>query len=301
MPRCWEELRRDAERMPEVVEEQVEVTVVPEGLGEEGRVVLLGSGDSYAAALAADAVGVGRALDPLDVHVSPPSGPGDAILLSVGGRSRRVVDAARLLRRRGFRVVAVTGDERSPLARESDVVVKLVYSGLACGVGAARHAAMLAALAALFGGRPRLDPSLAQETLPLDPLVVYTGVGVGVAGALYTSLKACEILADCAPWWRLEQFSHAPVYGTRGDTIVVYPDPRLPREKLEEYTLAFRDAGFEVVVAPVDTDPWSTAILHIAVAVSSAAAVAEEKGVEEPGYRSHPALERLTRLIYLEE
>jgi len=284
-----------------VVERQVAETMVPEGFGQEGAVVLVGSGDSYAAALAAEGVGAGRALDPLDLIVSPPRGPGDAVLLSVGGRSRRVVEAARLLRSRGFRVVAVTGDERSPLARESDIVVKLVYSGLACGVGAARHAAMLAALAALFGAEPRVDASLAEEPLPFDPLVVYTGVGVGAASALYTSLKTCEVLADCAPWWHLEQFSHAPVYGTRGDTLVVYPDPRCARQRLAEYIDAFREAGFEVVLAPRLDDPWSTAILHIAVAIASAAAAAEERGIAEPGYRSHPALERLTRLIYLEE
>jgi hypothetical protein len=180
-------------------------------------------------------------------------------------------------------------------------VVKLVYGGLACGVGAARHAAMIAALAALAGRRPRVDPGLANEPLPFDPLVVYTGVGVGVAGALYTSLKTCELLAECAPWWHLEQFAHAPVYGARGDTVVVYGDPRCRGERLGEYLGAFREAGFEVVVAPVAADPWSTAITHISVAIASAAAAAEERGIAEPGYRSHPALERLTRLIYLEE
>ncbi len=297
---CWRELREDAERIPSVVEEQVAETAPPEGLGE-GHVVLVGSGDSFAAAMVGEAVGAGWALDPLDARILRLQGPGDAILLSVGGRSRRVVTAAEELAARGFRIIAVTGDERSPLARRAHIVVKLVYSGLACGVGGARHAAMIAAVAALFGARPRIDPSLIYEPLPFDPLVVYAGVGVGAASALYTSLKTCELLADCAQWWHLEQFAHAPVYGTRGDNIVVYPDPRCNRELLDEYISAFREAGFEVTLAPVASDEWSTAVLHVAVAILSAAEAAESRGLAQPGYRSHPALERLTRLIYLEE
>ncbi len=300
MPACWRELREEVERIPGIVEEQAAETVVPEGLGERS-IVLIGSGDSYAAALVAEAVGIGYALDPLDARIVELREPGDAILLSVGGRSKRVVAAAEALASRGFRVIAVTGDERSPLARRAHIVVKLVYSGLACGVGAARHAAMIAALASMLGSKPGIDSSLIYEPLPFDSLVAYTGVGVGVASALYTSLKTCEILADCAPWWHLEQFAHAPVYGFRGDQLVVYPDPRCTRDMLEEYISAFREAGLEVVLAPVARDPWNTAILHVAVAVLSAAEAAEARNIMEPGYRSHPALERLTRLIYLEE
>ncbi|AEM38611.1 sugar isomerase (SIS) [Pyrolobus fumarii 1A] len=300
MTRCWRELRNDLEMIPEIVEKQIEETIVPEGLGEQ-RLVFIGSGDSFAAALVAEHAGIGVARDPLDVLVAGVDGPGDAILLSVGGRSKRVVDAARFLSSRGFRIIAVTGNERSPLARTAHVTVKLVYSDLACGMGAARHVAMLAALSALFNARPRIPEKLVEEPLPFDPQAVYAGVGVGVASALFMVLKICELLADCATWWHLEQFAHAPVYGTRSNILVVYPDPRCERSTLEEYLSAFREAGFEVTTVPVLNDPWSTAILHATLAISSAAETAFSRGIEEPGYRAHPALSRLTRLIYLEE
>ncbi len=300
MTKCWEELKKDIERIPEIVEKQLEETPAPEGLGEYGT-FFIGSGDSYAIALAGESVAGGRALDPLDVSLMHVEGPGDAIMLSAGGRSRRVVEAARYLARRGFRVIAVTGSTTSPLAREAHLVIPLVYNGLACGVGAARHVAMLAALAAMYSSSPRLPSSLYQEPVPFDSQVVYVGAGVGVAAALYTTLKTCEILSECARWWHLEQFAHAPVYGTTSTIMVLYPDPRLERSRLEEYLSAFREANFEIVEAPIASDPWSTAILQAIVAIVSAANEVLARGIEEPGYRSHPALERLTRLIYLEE
>ncbi len=300
MSRCWEELRTDLERIPEIVERQLEETPVPEGLGE-GQLLFIGSGDSFAIAVAGENLTRGRALDPLDALVTDIEGPGDAIMLSISGRSKRVVAAAELLARRGFRVIAVTGSSNNPLGRRAHLVVPLVYDKLACGVGAARHVAMLAALAALFSKRIRVSNNVREELLPFDSQVVYVGVGVGTASALYSVLKTCEILASCATWWHLEQFSHAPVYGTQSTVLVVYPDPRVEEHILREYFLVLRGANFDIVEAPTAPDPWSTVLQQTIAILESVANEILARGLEEPGYKSHPALERLTRLIYLEE
>ena len=297
-------LAAELEAAPRLVEVQLEAAA---GSGVElgDCVVAVGSGDSYAAALVAQAASGGRvvALDPYEAAVSGLverlAGRGCGLLaLSVGGRTRAVVEAAERARRAGGRVVAVTANPASPLAGAADVVVKLVYGSLAAGVGAARHLAMLAALAGLYGYRGGLPGG--WERVDCGFLGAETHAGALEAGgsSLFAVLKLYEAFGSQARWWPLEQLLHAPVYSAH--SLALYePSQREAWERTLEAVEAARRAGQRVSVVPrLSPDPWGNALAQAAAVLSCLAVMAERLGAREPAYRRHRGLGDYTRLIY---
>ena len=301
----WEQLAREAVEAPELVEEQLRVTGSLPALGEAGCIAAVGAGDSYAAALAFEAaVPHAVALDPFEATLARTleawSRGGCVLLaLSVGGRTRAVVGAARRARGAGCRVVAVTANPDSPLAAASDEVVELVYGGLAGGVGAARHLVMLAALAALTGHGPGLtEPPGLQGCEWLTGPTVHVGAGSSYPSALYAVLKLYEVFGSPVRSERLEQFLHAPIYSTSSVTLYT-PSEREAVERIGEALEAMRGSGLRVyTVPPAAGDPWGNVIGQSLAVVKCLAAKAEQLGAVEPAYRRHRGLEGFTRLIY---
>ncbi len=300
-----EALRGELAGLEELVERQLE-TVEALGVEPPGCVAAIGAGDSYAAALAAQGVAGGRvvALDPLEalssgVLASLASRGCGVLALSVGGRTRVVVEAAAEAARRGAWVAAVTGDPGSPLASQARVVIPLVYGGLAAGVGAARHVAMLAALAGLYGYRGGLPGSW---RLPgcgwLMGPEVHAGTLEAGGSSLYAALKLYEVFGSSVRWWPLEQLVHAPVYAA--GSVAVYEPALDPGGRTWEVLEALREAGLRVERVPrLDGDPWGNALAQAAAVLGCLLEAVERLGVEEPAYRRHRGLRPLTRLIYM--
>jgi len=292
---------------PGLVRRQVEL--VEPLLAGAGCVAAVGAGDSYAAALAAAALGGGRveAWDPVELVASGRAGwlasRGCWLLaLSVGGRSVSVVEAARRFRSAGGRVVAVTADPGSPLAREADVVVELVYGGLAGGVGAARHLVMLAALAGLLGERVRGVP-LPSEAPGVGDCTwlrseVHSGCLDSASTGLYAVLKLYEVYGSSARFYRVEQLVHAPVYSA--SVFTLYEPAGGPcRERVLEAYEAMREAGLRLSLVPRGSSSAAENVVSQAVSVLTCLAeAADMDGVLEPAYRRHRGLGVLTRLIY---
>lgn len=94
-------------------------------------------------------------------------GTGDvAMLFSYSGRTAEILDAARIAREAGARVVAVTGSAASPLARAADdvLLVSAVESELRSGATASRIA-QLTALDCVFVAVVTRLPDLGREAL----------------------------------------------------------------------------------------------------------------------------------------
>lgn len=270
-------------------------------LASEECIAAVGAGDSYAAALALEACSQGRtrALDPLDavstgVLQALASQGCVLVALSVGGRTRAVLEATRAYRALGGRVVAVTGPS-TPLARLADTTIELVYTGLAGGVGALRHLAMLAALAAATGNDPGpLEPPGIDCTALWS--WVHAGAAEAYSSALYTVLKLYEVYGRPARSERLEQLVHAPVYAT--DSITVYMSSAAPQARQREAVETLREAGLRVNTVPGCSSCWGTAMGQALAVLRCLAEAVRRDGVDEPYYRRHPGLEQLTRLIY---
>ena len=307
MPGLGDTIRAELLEAPRLVREQLGL-VEPLLLGA-GCVAATGAGDSYAAALAAAALGGGRveAWDPVELVSSGRArwlaSRGCSLLaLSVGGRSLSVVEAARAFRSAGGRVVAVTADPGSPLAREADVVVELVYGGLAGGVGAARHLVMLAAVAGLLGENveavplPSEAPGVADCTWLRSE--VHSGCLDSAASALYAVLKLYEVYGSSVRFFPVEQLVHAPVYSA--SVFTLYEPAAGPcRARVLEAYEAMREAGLRVSLVPRGSGAVAGNLVSQAVSVLTCLAeAADMDGVAEPAYRRHRGLGVLTRLIY---
>jgi len=273
-------------------------------LASEECIAAVGAGDSYAAALALEACSQGRAraLDPLDAASTGAlmtlARQGCVLLaLSVGGRTRAVLEAARAYRALGKRVIAVTGPG-TPLARQADTTIELAYTGLAGGIGALRHLTMLAALAAALGESPwPLEPPGMDCTALWS--WVHAGAAEAYSSALYAVLKLYEVYGRPARHEKLEQLVHAPVYAT--DSVTIYMSSAAPPARQREIIETLQEADLRVYAVPGCSSCWGTVIGQSLAVLRCLAEAVRRDGIDEPRYRQHPGLEQLTRLIYTVE
>ncbi|MET1102235.1 MAG: SIS domain-containing protein [Pyrodictiaceae archaeon] len=266
----------------------------------------VGAGDSYAAALAASASPTAHvaAIDPLEAVVSGitkrMASEGCWMLaISVGGRTREVLRAVEKYRGLGGRVVAITGDPESPLARVANETVTLLSHASVMGVGAGRQLLVLAALAGLLGSKPPSSswrPRAPCISFPTP--IVYTGAGEGLASAVYAAMKAYEVFGVGSRWFHLEQLVHAPVFSVSEPIIVFSSSLAEAGSRVSEVADTLGEAGYVVHVIEAAEDPWTTAIGQAAYIVECLASTIESMGLDHPRYQDHPELKRLTQLIY---
>jgi glucosamine--fructose-6-phosphate aminotransferase (isomerizing) len=165
-----------------------------------GRVYLTGCGDSYYAALAAK-LAVERWTG-LPTEVLPSmefsrysaltAGEGSLVVcLSNSGRVSRTIEAARVARKQGATVVAVTGRTQSELASSADVVLSQLVDtpDLPSGAGSLGLANYLVSLLALY----QLAQQLGERNGQLDP-----ARSAAIAGGMRAAPGAIEATFDAA-------------------------------------------------------------------------------------------------------
>ena len=157
---------RQVESLPQLVrelypelEEQTRAVLSTPEIYMLKKIVLTGSGDCYAAALAAQ--NMFETMLGLPVQVVTPvelaryyqmkwvgETPGDplVIALSHSGKAARVAEAVKRVRRNGSMVLAVTSDPRSALAVNADKVVDLSVPAFERAPGIRTYAAILMTL-----------------------------------------------------------------------------------------------------------------------------------------------------------
>ena len=254
-------MREEIAMIPGLIENQLQALVGP--LGDLTRALdrarvtdlyLTGCGDSaFAAAASALAFrkhgGVhAEAVEALElaryrVRYLPPAST--VVCISFSGKVGRTIEAAVQARRFGHRVVAVTGDAGSPLAREADHVVTLSVPTLGYSPGTSTYLAMLLALlqlAALWkGDRSELSrvPELASETLaaaggPVSALaerlserswVTFLGAGPNHSSAAFGAAKLFEGPQMLGTVTNLEEWAHEEYFVTGPQTSVVVVAP----------------------------------------------------------------------------
>ena len=219
---------------------------LPEPLA--GPVAFVGSGDSYAAGLAAYYLS-GRASchQPADIIADPLIAQGrTACFVSVSGRTRANILAAQAAHRAGLHTIAVTADPSSALAKACDGVVKLSFCSAGKTSGTISFTASLLACAWLA----------ARIACPIDAKDIYKNAGRNAArianrigsrsvvilgdslfypAAMYGALKFNEVLGSRAVAYPLEDFFHAPLFGAkRNDRIIAVGNNSKPAALLKK-------------------------------------------------------------------
>jgi fructoselysine-6-P-deglycase FrlB-like protein len=214
-------------------------------------VAFVGSGDSYVAGLAAHYLSSGLAscLHPADI-ISDPSivRVRDVHFVSASGKTRANVLAAKAARKAGLRTVAVTMDASSPLAKACDDSIILNYRSAGKTSGTISFVASLIVCTWIAtGGKVGCPASLepiyrlaSKQALQLSKRMdvgpaVFLGDSAFYLAAMYGALKFNEVFGTEAFAHPLEDFFHAPLFGTKkGRQILVLGSDGSPASRLKK-------------------------------------------------------------------
>lgn len=227
--------------------------------------ILAGAGDSYAAALCSSYLfpKASTAADPYELVASPEVARSKTVVfLSVSGRTRSNIAAARRVDRIATETIAITADEKSPLAKIVDRTIPLPYDYRPRAPGIASFSLMLAASARLLSAdlhvnftRALLKGKRMSRKLGFarEGVTFFLGNRALYAISIYAAAKLYEVFGARATCQRLEEFSHLELFSLgRRDTVNIYEgfDPLSIGQALAK---SLRQAGYDSRLASTVT------------------------------------------------
>jgi fructoselysine-6-P-deglycase FrlB-like protein len=198
--------------------------------------VFVGAGDSFAAGKAAEYLSGfrARALDPYDLLLKPAAVEGKHLfVISVSGRTRTNIDAAKAAHGIARRVTAITSDVHGALAEACDDVIELRFRKTgAVTPGTVSYTTTLLAcysrvreLPAIPDLRHVFDSSVKWSDtieLPTGRTTFIVGTGLGYCMAIYGAAKIFEVLGSKSQYQATEQFSHMELFSlSDGDFVIL--------------------------------------------------------------------------------
>jgi fructoselysine-6-P-deglycase FrlB-like protein len=198
--------------------------------------LFVGSGDSYVAGLAAQYVSGGRALCcyPTDLIQNPSLASGrNVYVISISGKTRSNIIAAKVTKRQGIRVNAITASPSSPLAAACDDTIELKYrsTGVTTAGTISFTSSMLACSSLVAKVKlPNLTKTIDQAEKQAQRLAgtIDSKGGYFILGntalypiAIYGALKFNEVFGAKAMPYQVEEFCHSPIFSAKkGDSII---------------------------------------------------------------------------------
>jgi fructoselysine-6-P-deglycase FrlB-like protein len=208
----------------------------PDFEGTGSNCVFVGAGDSFAAAKAVEYLSGfrARALDPYDLLLEPTTVEGKHLfVISVSGRTRANIEAAKAAHGIAERVTGITSDVRSALAEACDDVIELRFRKTgAVTPGTVSYTTTLLACYSRLRELPVI-PDLRQVfdssvkwsdtiELPTGRTTFIVGTGLGYCMAIYGAAKIFEVLGSKSQYQATEQFSHMELFSlSDGDFVIL--------------------------------------------------------------------------------
>jgi len=234
--------------------------------------LFVGSGDSYAATLAAQYLSNGRSLccHPMDVILDPSIVDGrDVYVVSISGNTKANILAAQAARMQSALTTAITAKPASRLANACDQVIQLKYRS--AGITTAGTIGFTSSLLACISQVTEI------QTLSLDKIYrqaekqsnriadrignknsyIVLGNGLSYPIALYGVLKLNEVFGAKAVSYPLEEFCHSPLFGIKkSDQVIVIGadnglDKRLNKEGFSSVHVSFDGASIELLLQSI--------------------------------------------------
>ena len=302
------DLEREVRSQPEALERAL-AGLDANRLGDGS--LLVGAGDSYAAAVCASQLSSLRVIaqDPLALLDMADLGERSVCIVSVSGRTRTNLDVARVARANGRTLVAITADERSPLARLADRVVTLPYRPVPRTPGMLSFTLSLLALLKMALPDFRCDFRAAfQSAVPASRALSISRRGTtfmlgnralyGVS--IYGAAKVYELLGRKAQAEQLEQFGHMEVFSlSRSDSVNVLSGLGLRRREARLHSELAKRGYTSRLVQPEGksgVERLFSVVFAVQLAVIGAA---RREGIEVPSFlRSRSALAVSDGVIY---
>jgi fructoselysine-6-P-deglycase FrlB-like protein len=247
--------------------------------------IFVGAGDSFAAAKAAEYLSGfhARALDPYDLLLNPRIAESKHVyIISVSGRTRTNIEAAKAARGIAKRTTAITSDAHAMLAESCDDLIKLSFRKTgAVTPGTVSFTTTLLACYSRVRELPAI-PHLGQAfdscvtwsdsiELPTGGTIFMVGTGLSYCMAIYGSAKIYEVLGSKSQCQATEQFSHMELFSLSGRDFVLLI-PRLGAdEKVAQLEGLLSGGGWNVAkINPIESDEVVHSILtamHLQVLV----------------------------------
>ena len=202
----------------------------------DGPFIFAGSGDSYAAGLAAQYCSGGSCVchSPSELLACPSLLKSSLCIVSISGKTASNIRLAQLARQRGFQTTAVTTNPSSPLAAECDRTVLLEIQRP--GIPAAGTLSFTSALLACCGLAGKYSPAAAIDALYEQSAKeasrffeeqgvlghpFFLGEGIHYPVALYAAMKFEEVLGQQASGYPTDEFCHSPIFGLQEKCRVI--------------------------------------------------------------------------------
>ena len=204
--------------------------------------ILVGSGDSYAAALITSYASNRKLIccDPMEISFNPEIVKNRSIyLLSVSGNTKSNIHAAKVSRKLGSLTTAITSKPQSILARNCDRVIELRYktAGISTS-GTISFTASLLSCLSLIGKvsiphnlrqiyrqayRQARNLSISTSSQKKVSTIILLGEGILFPLALYGTLKINEVLGLKSFAYSVEEFCHSPLFGLKkSDQVIIF-------------------------------------------------------------------------------
>jgi len=280
-----EEIEYQIDDLPAFNRYLASLDLPPESERAGSNCVFIGAGDSFAAAKAAEYLSGfrARALDPYDLLLNPRIVEGKHLfVISVSGKTRTNVEAAKAARGIAKRTTAITSDVRSVLAETCDDLIKLNFRKtgeltpgtvsftatlLAC-YSRVREPTTIPELRTVFESCVRWSDTI---ELPAEGTVFIVGTGLSYCMAMYGAAKIYEVLGWKSQYQAAEQFSHMELFSLSGrDVVLLIPCSRAD-EKMAQLEGLLVSGGWNVAkINLIDSDEIARSIqsaMHLQVLV----------------------------------
>jgi len=212
----------------------------PISLKKQQKTIFCGTGDSFAAALLAEAFSNyrTRAADPLDLLKNHSIIKNkDAYIISISGNTSSNVKAAKLFKN----ATAITSHPTSKLVNACSKKILLDYpsSGVFTSGSVGFIVSALTCISLVSKFRVIGVIKLFQKAL-LESKKVNLGKNVFILGnlqtfpiAMYCAAKFYEVLGSNVHYSRIEQFSHMELFSAkRGDTVIIFEEKNSHNTKM---------------------------------------------------------------------
>jgi glucosamine 6-phosphate synthetase-like amidotransferase/phosphosugar isomerase protein len=201
--------------------------------------VITGSGDSYVAALVTKYVSGYNVVccHPMDIVFDPAIVRNRKVyLVSISGRTRATICAARVAKKNALRTIAVTTRPDSPLARCSDDIISIRYSStniptsgtigftasMLCCLSLVSKVDCLSNLKHIYKESIVAADYLSNYKLKRSTSHIFLGNGIFLPAALYGSLKMNEVFGVRSFAYSLDEFCHSPIFSIKNkDRIII--------------------------------------------------------------------------------
>ncbi|WP_454855466.1 SIS domain-containing protein [Rhizobium binxianense] len=256
--------------------ERADAAAFAEGVLAYDRVLLVGSGSSLNALTIVRPwlqAALGRPVEVVNPAVllrdiEAVFGNPLVVILSQSGTSSTSIDAARLVREKGWQTVVITADPQSPIGVLALPMILLPIGEEPIGPKTKGFTASIAAcfsLAASLVGRslPALSPAAVDAALDassravpvligperLPSYIVIAGSGRHFGVALEASLKIAEIAGVATAGFEPEELLHGRLHGTDADSLVVMIAADEEERNLASHTtVVMAERGVKVVL-----------------------------------------------------